>query len=178
MSTVQIPLTQGKVALIDEVDYGLVIRHKWFAVRHGNGCYYATTKVHDGVYPAITSVGRRTGPDRRCALGMHRLIMAAPVGTDVDHISGDTLDNRRANLRLASTAENKANGGRYACNQSGYKGVYFHKRWRYWQAQIRHDGLCYTLGNFEDALSAARAYDEAARRLHGPFARLNFPESD
>jgi hypothetical protein len=102
---------------------------------------------------------------------MHRLIMAAPDGIGVDHINGDGLDNRRANLRLASQRDNSANMAVRASSATGFKGVSWKRRNRKWQAQI---GRTY-LGIFASAEEAARAYDHAAREAWGEFAHLNFP---
>lgn len=104
---------------------------------------------------------------------LHRVIMNAPPGVQVDHINGDTLDNRRCNLRLCTHKENghnrKLQGG-----TSKFKGVTWHKRDRKWQAGIRHNGKQIHLGYFNDDVEAARAYDRAARKYFGEFARVNF----
>lgn len=108
------------------------------------------------------------------SLLLHRLLV--PDAPQVDHINGNGLDNRRANLRACTNAENQRNRGRSANNKSGYKGVRWHAASRRWRAQIVSDGQQRTLGHFYSPEAAARAYDRAARQLHGEFARLNFPD--
>jgi hypothetical protein len=110
------------------------------------------------------------------SVALHREIMgvgdAARFETEVDHVNGNRLDNRRANLRLCTRAENARNVRGRAL--SGFKGVtQVRARWR---AVIYAEGKIHRLGSFGAAEEAAHAYDEAARRLHGEFAKLNFPE--
>ncbi len=107
----------------------------------------------------------------------HRVVMAMCLDTwefgFVDHINGNKLDNRRENLRLCSNAENlrnsKPRGG-----SSKYKGVCFHNQNKNWISNITIDGKTIHIGSFDDEVSAALAYDEAAKRLHGEYARINF----
>ena len=112
---------------------------------------------------------------------LHRLITDAPKDKEVDHISGDTLDNRKSNLRLCGQFENQQNRERSRPNKSGYKGV-----WRLpqvkesaskpWCARLYHKGKSHYLGTFGTAAKAARAYDKKALELHGEFVNLNFPQ--
>jgi hypothetical protein len=109
---------------------------------------------------------------------LHRAIMGLAKGDAgvVDHINGDRLDNRRANLRLATDSENMFNVDLPAQNTTGYKGVYRNSptcRQPY-QAAITVNRKKIYLGSFADPREAARAYDEAARLYAGPFARGNF----
>ena len=112
---------------------------------------------------------------------LHRLILARKEGRRLephehtDHIKGNTLDNRRCNLRVATVAENARNRGPTRANKSGYKGVCWNKVTQKWMAYIWH-GKNITLGYFHDAEEAARARDQAALLYHGEFAYLNFPE--
>jgi hypothetical protein len=108
---------------------------------------------------------------------MHRLIVDAPHGVLVDHRDGDGLNNTRANLRLCSNAENMRNSGRKRTNTSGFKGVIHHKKTGKWVARITVNDQEKHLGLFPTREAAARAYDDAARRLHGAFALTNFGES-
>ena len=105
---------------------------------------------------------------------MHRLIMNAPPGKVVDHFNANRQDNRRANLRLCSQAQN-IRGRRKFRGTSQFKGVSWNKRIRKWVASIFCDGKYIWLGHFGDEVEAARAYDKAARELFGEYARLNFP---
>jgi hypothetical protein len=105
---------------------------------------------------------------------MHRLILAAAAGQWVDHIDGDGLNNRRANLRICDPNQNAANSRRVP-NTIGYRGVWRTIYGRYY-ASITSKGRAVRLGSFSTAIEAAVAYDEAAKELHGEFATLNFPE--
>lgn len=108
---------------------------------------------------------------------LHRLIMGAAENEQVDHINMDKTDNRRCNLRLASHAENQRNKGLRADSTTGFKGVCFDKRAGNYVAYINADGVRTYLGRFSDKYKAAKAYDKAAKELHGDFARLNLPDS-
>jgi hypothetical protein len=132
-------------------------------------------------YAALSGVASGAGTPYILHERMHRLIMARQLGRSlllgecVDHIDGDRLNNRRQNLRLCSNAENQRNRGRNSNNTTGYKGVYRNpgSKRRPWLAKIGVNGRLQYLGSFTTAGEAARAYDQAARRLHGEFARGN-----
>jgi len=100
---------------------------------------------------------------------MHRAIVKPPRGYVVDHVNGDGLDNRRENLRVCTLSENAQN--RTFRNACGFHGVRRHGS--RWQARL----LGKSLGMFESAEDAARAWDAAAKQEFREFARLNFPES-
>jgi len=158
-----IPLSRGLQALVDDEDYEALAAHNWYAARDvKTGRSYATR---------MSAGGQRN----RHRIWMHRVITDAPPGMQVDHINLDTLDNRRKNLRLASRADNAKNSPLQANNTSGFKGVCWHRRRGMWVAMVGVANRQQWLGAFADAREAAAAYDEAARRLYGPFARLNFP---
>lgn len=159
-----IPLTQGKVALVDDEDYEALAAHKWCAHKNRSGRFYATR-----------SKPRGTGV--RGVIRMHAVVARTPAGMDTDHVDGDSLNNRRENLRVCTRAENMANRGKNKNNTSGFKGVFrfAQNRKSPWVAQIQKGGQSTYLGYFPTAEAAARAYDEAARSLHGEFAVLNFP---
>jgi hypothetical protein len=117
-----------------------------------------------GGYPVIMIDRRNYMAHRLAWLYVHG---RHPTGV-VDHINGDRADNRIANLRECSRLENARNQRGRA--SSGLKGAYFGRRW---QSRIQVNGRTYYLGCFPTAEEAAKAYDEAARRLHGEFARTN-----
>jgi hypothetical protein len=107
---------------------------------------------------------------------MHREIMKPPKGLVVDHRFGNTLDNRRANLRLATKAQNMQNRRKRKDTSSQFIGVSFDKNYKKWVSQIVYQRKRKWLGRFDDEINAAKAYDEAAKKHHGEFARLNFTE--
>jgi hypothetical protein len=109
---------------------------------------------------------------------LHREIMNAPEGLLVDHINSDTLDNRRANLRLATHSQNSCNRPKKSNTSSRFIGVSFLKSRKRWRAAIRHHGKRIFLGYFDSEIEAGKAYDEAAKKYHGEFARLNFARED
>lgn len=155
-----IPLTQGKFALVDEADYESLARYSW----HPSG---SVTR-----YPyAVRTPRASEGEVGHGNIRMHRQIMEAPDGLDVDHANHDTLDNRRANLRVCTRAQNSINS--VLRSPSGYRGVY--AKSGKWCASITGARQIH-LGTFGSPVDAARAYDDAARRYHGEFAVLNFPD--
>lgn len=103
---------------------------------------------------------------------LHRLVIGAGPSDRVDHIDTDGLNNRRANLRLATPSQNAANQ-RKTRGTSRYKGVYFLHASRMWLAQITIDGDHVFIGTFHSEEAAARAYNETAKVFFGEFARLN-----
>ena len=155
-----IELTKGYVALVDDADFEWLSQRKWCASYERNGNAYALR-------------GYRSG-DRKRTIKMHREIMGAKPGQQVDHKNGDTLDNRRANLRICTQSQNNMNR-HTRTGTSRYKGVCWSKAKRKWQAGIQVDGKTKFLGYFHNEIEAARAYDVAARDLFGEYANLNFP---
>jgi hypothetical protein len=105
---------------------------------------------------------------------MHRGVLDAPPGVEVDHINRNGLDNRRANLRLATRAENTRNAKLSKRNTSGFRGVSCDRFTGRWLAIVRSDRRTYRLGSFATPEEAAIAYDFAAAALHGEFASTNF----
>ena len=102
---------------------------------------------------------------------LHRLIMEAKRGEIVDHISGDTLDNRHKNLRLVSFRQNAINCSGHRISTSKHKGVYWSARYEKWCADIRRDGKKVFLGSYKIEREAVIAYNAAARVLFGKYRR-------
>lgn len=102
---------------------------------------------------------------------MHRVILSAPDGSYVDHVSGDGFDNRKANLRVATLSQNQHNARVRNDSRSGVKGVAWHKGRQMWHAQIRLNGKRKHLGYFALLDDAAEAYRLASKDLHGSFSR-------
>lgn len=160
-----IPLTQGLYAIVDNRDYARLSRFKWRAQR---------TDRKDRWY-AVRRTSRKRGPRRH--VWMHRVICVSRF--EIDHINGNGLDNRRRNLRAATPVQNKANTRKHLTyrgmpTSSRYKGVSWKKDKSRWKAEIMSKGKATFLGYFSSETAAARAYDAAARKLSGRFARCNF----
>ena len=102
---------------------------------------------------------------------MHNMILGTPKGLHTDHKDGDGLNNQRSNLRLATPSENGANRLVGSNNTSGYKGI--SQKDKKWGAQITKNQKIVYLGRFETKIEAAKAYNTAAKKYHGEFARLN-----
>lgn len=155
----EIPLTQGKVALVDDEDYESVNQYKWYANNDGK-TFYARRNIPKG-------------PRRQETILLHRVILDAPKDMTVDHINGDGLDCRRENLRLATKMENNHNHRHKSNNKSGYTGVFFRKDIEKWAASIGVENRRIHLGMFSSPEEAAYAYDKAAKVYYGEFARFN-----
>jgi hypothetical protein len=161
-SPVSIPLTRGFAALVDSADYEAIAAFKWQAeVKHGKVYARRNEWIGDGKFRSHF---------------MHRAIAGAAAGQVVDHINGDGLDNRRANIRVCDRFGNARNSAKKKISRHTYKGV--KAVGARFGARIYTLGRYYWLGTFPTEIEAARVYDDAARRLHGAFARLNFPNED
>jgi len=108
---------------------------------------------------------------------MHQEIIEVPEGMVIDHINHDGMDNRMANIRAATHSQNMCNiRKRPGTKHSKYRGIYWKKKNRKWQAQITFEKKRICLGYFRNEIDAAKAYDRAARKYHGEFASLNFTD--
>lgn len=156
--TKELILSRGLVTLVDDDVYAWTSQWKWTSFFSGSAFYAA-----------------RRGPrPRQEVIYLHRVIMDAPKGMDVDHINGDGLDNRRCNLRLATHSENMRNKSMQSNNTSGFKGVSWHKQNKKWTVTISTSGKDVYLGLFGNLEEAAVAYDKAAIEYYGEFARTNY----
>lgn len=145
---VSIPLrSSDKQAFIDDDDFEKVSKYKW----------------------SITSDGyARTTNDPRTS--MHRIVMDAKKGQAVDHINRNRLDNRRENLRFATTRENAYNKSAAHYNKTGLKGVRLERKTGKYVSAITVEGKTLYLGSFETALEAHQAYIQASLKHHGEFS--------
>ena len=151
----KIPLTQNKFAIVDDEDYEYLNQRKW--------CF-------DGRYAVRNSPRHHY---KRTQISMHRFIMTAPDNMQVDHKNLNRLDNRKANLRLCTPAQNSYNANKRSHNKSGYKGVSWVKSRQKYLAQIHIEGKTKNLGRFVVLKEAVKVYNESAKKHYGEFARLN-----
>lgn len=158
----KIPLSQGKFAIVDDEDYEYLNQWKWSIVSDSINQY--------AIRRLSTSIDKK-----RRTIRMHRLVLdVIDKKLVVDHINGNTLDNRKSNLRVCTQLENNKNVNKIKSNnKTGYKGVLWHKRDRIYEAFIGLNGKRIYLGRFHDIIEAVKAYNEAALKYHGEFARLN-----
>lgn len=164
-------LTKGKVAKVDDEDFDKLNSRRWCAHKTKGGRWYAqASHIVNGKFKGLP---------------MHRFIMNTPDDMVCDHINGDSLDNRKSNLRNCTRSQNAMNRG--SLRGSQYKGIYLntHSRpgaegkvlkYAYWKACIIVGGKRISLGSYKAEIEAAKVYDEAAKKYHGEFALLNFPE--
>jgi len=157
-----IPLTRGKFAIVDAEDYPKLNKYKWHTVPDKCTCYAA----RDLRLPQTC---------RYIRTRMHQQILNPPAGFCVDHINHNGLDNRKANLRLATHSQNCCNRRKTSTGTwSRYKGVSWRIHDKCWTAAIKINSQTKFLGRFRHEVEAAKAYDAAAHKYYGEFAALNF----
>jgi hypothetical protein len=158
--------------LVSPSDYHKLSNYNWYIAGNGKN-FYAFRNI-------------KLAPGKSKMQGIHRMIMHDQLSIKnskfktklvVDHINNDPLDNRRSNLRLATHAQNARNRKiDKSKTSSRYVGVYFEKATGRWTSKIRIKGKRLWLGRFDKEIDAAKAYDAAAKKYHGEFAKLNFPK--
>jgi len=147
----------GYEVLIDDEDFEKVNSvGKWHKKNENGKIYFVHTvsKTYKMIY-------------------LHRLICPPAEGLYVDHINGDTADNRKCNLRTVTHSENMKNQKKNALNTSGYKGVTFNKEMKKWRARITSNGKRYFLGDYSTPEEAHNAYCKAVKEYHGEFGRVS-----
>lgn len=164
----EIPLTSGYKAIVDAEDYDFLMQWNWYA-RAARGHVYATRSKHVQLEP---------GKRKQVAIQMHQMLMPPPVGFVVDHINGNSLDNRKSNLRICKQKQNVWNRKSVKGSASKYKGVDWYAASGSWRAYIKIDGKQKHLGCYKNEDDAARAYNKAAIEYHGEYARLNPVEGE
>lgn len=152
-----IPLTKGKTLIVDDDDYELIKNLSWHAIKGGD-TYYACT-----------------------AIPVHRMIMKAPKGMEVDHINGNGLDNRKENLRIVDKSENAWNRKVHSNNSSGIRGVSIDRTYKtgeiWYRAQVNIRTKKYLLGRFKNLEDAIKAREDKVKEmvdskvLHYPVSR-------
>lgn len=162
-----IPLTQGQYAIVNESDYKSLSIYKWYAHRN-----LRETHKNWKAQRCIFKNGMRK------TVLMHRFILGIKnPKIQIDHENMDGLWNTRSNLRIASPQGNSSNRAKfYGKATSKFKGVCWYRRHKRWQSQILVNGKKMYLGFYKSEIEAAWAYDWAAQKFFGEFARLNFHE--
>lgn len=156
---VEIRLTQGQTAFIDDWNYERVSQYQWHAHKAiTTGKFYARAYINgQHVY-------------------LHNFLLPPPQGMEIDHIDHNGLNCCEDNMRFVTHAQNQKNQSKQRSNTSGYIGVSHHILNKRYQAYIESDGKQHYLGYFDNPIDAARRRDVAATELHGEFANLNFPD--
>ena len=150
----EIILSQGEVAVVDEEDFDYLNQWKWCVLKVEKLCY------------AVRSI-------KGSVVLMHRQLLDVPKGEEIDHRDGDGLNNCRSNLRTCNHQQNHYNLRNQINTSSIYKGVYWDKDRSRWRVSLKVEGKVKRLGRFKDEVLAALAYNKAATKYHGEYARLN-----
>ena len=156
----KIPLTQNKLASIDNEDFELISQYKWCVSKKHSISYAITSAIKNNI---------------KTTLKMHRLIMKiVDPKIQIDHVDGDGLNNQKLNLRICTSQQNQRNRQKNKVSSSKFKGIWWDKRVKKWQVSIQIGKKRKHLGYFHNEIEAAKAYDTAAKKYFGEFARFNF----
>lgn len=161
-------------ACVDDVDAQWIEQHDWSAdvrTKDGNQIVYAYRWIRNGFGRSAQKRKRYMHVDVATLASI-----AIPDGFVIDHRNSNGLDNTRRNLRASTLTQNTHNARKQIRNNSGFKGVSWHKQSGSWRARIKVNNKEVALGLFATVEAAALAYDAAAVKYRGDFARLNFPE--
>lgn len=157
----KIKLTQNKYALVDDSDFEYLNQFKWYAHKQKKAFY------------AIRH-SRRDKNGKQKTIRMHSIIMGKyPIGKEVDHIDGNSLNNQRSNLRFATRQQNIRNQKKGCMNTSGFKGVHKYKHYEKWIANARLNGQKVYLGFFNSPIEAYKTYCKFIKKYYGEFARIS-----
>lgn len=154
----RIQLTQNKYTIVDDENYEELSKYRWYLNTFGYVRRWRPT------------IERQAKPGSR-EIFLHRHLIDVPKGYVIDHINGDKLDNRRCNLRVCTPHQNRMNRQSQKNNTSGYKGVFWNKQRNKWSAKINFNHKQIYTGYFDNKEDAAKAYERAARKYFGEFAR-------
>lgn len=153
-----IRLTRGKIALVDDEDYERVNQYKWYA-------YFASNTIYARRRPWNKIIKKYS------VQSIHRFILNAPKGMEVDHINGNGLDNRKANLRLCTRQQNCYNHRVRNTSKSGITGISWDTQTNKWRATITLNGKMINIGRFVEIEDAINARKKKAFELFSPFNR-------
>ena len=157
--TKQISISRGMTATVDDSDFNSVKDYEWYAVP-GYNTWYAMR--WEGIRP------------QRKHVFLHRFLMGVSDShVLIDHKNGNGLDCTRGNMRTCTRMQNTCNSVKQKSSAAGYRGVYRDKNENFYSAQIEVNGNKIRLGYFKTKEDAARAYNDAAIKHHGEFAKLN-----
>ena len=167
--TKEIQLNHGKVALVDDEDFEELNKYKWYAHKMRGDLFYA--------YRRKRRIENQEG--NRGVISMHKMLISD--AKEIDHKNGNSLDNRKENLRGCSHSQNIANSKTRTMygsknKTSFFRGVNWSAQRKKWRARVCKNYKVFELGFFNDQLDAAKAYDKKSKELFGDFARLNFSE--
>lgn len=153
-----VPLSRGKFAMVDDEVFDMVSQFKWYLDSTSGIEYARRSFIKNG---------------KKSSQRIHQLILDTPPGMQIDHIDMNGLNNQMSNLRISNKGQNGFNQKLRRVNTSGFKGVSWHTMRNKWRSAITLNGKSFHLGLFDSASDAAEAYDEAAIRFFGAFARTN-----
>jgi len=153
MNELKIPLTKGHFAIVDESDFESLSKFNWHSHKG-----YAQRNFYS--------------PQKQTTIKMHRQIMRAEDGKQVDHINGNKLDNRKCNLRICTNQQNTFNSSAHKNSTSKLKGVSWYKSGSKWRAQISINQKRTHIGYFKTEQEAFDAYKKLAKQHYGEFSKV------